>query len=361
MSRTFTGSSGSYLESSANLTFEATTSYTFSAWIYPTAWGSTGSIISVGALQYVGLFINQDGGGGDGKGYVTFEFEVGKLTFSNAISVNDVLVLNEWQYLTAVFNASTGASHIYINGVELSYHSTQTHTGTQTNTDPLFIGNDATTGSLTAFTGYIDTVAIWNVALTPTQIQAAMAYQGTPGVLPSNLVAYWPLLGSSSPEPDSPTNTYPLTVSNAVQGPNSPGQQFPNPPPPPYTPTLPLPFSKRTTAAAAVFACLSIASPMQGAPTLTSNVAILTALQLEYAQLVNLYPVLIHQDTANNQADLYAAIATAIIVVGQLNSTIDMLMASGDQGFVLSRMQSIVASALINLKAAQFDESGGGE
>ena len=88
---------------------------------------------------------------------------------------------------------------------------------------------------------------------------------------------------------------------------------------------VPLPFSKRMTSAVAVFDSLFIASPI-GAQTLTSNVTTISALQLEYAQLVTVYRLLWHQPTANNRVDLYAAIATATTVVQQLNATLNNLI-----------------------------------
>lgn len=116
--------------------------------------------------------------------------------------------------------------------------------------------------------------------------------------------------------------------------------------------TIPLPFSRRTTAATATFACIFIASP-QGAQTLTPVPTTLAALQLEYAQLINVYPQLIHQDTANNETDLNAAIASAETIVAALNATIDAMMASGDASFTLASMQLVAAHALVNLKNAQ--------
>lgn len=121
-------------------------------------------------------------------------------------------------------------------------------------------------------------------------------------------------------------------------------------------PTL-LPFSKRTTAATATFACIFIASPMQGAGQFTTNPTLLDAIQLEYAQLLNTYPLLIHQDTANNQSDLYAAIQQAETAVAALNVTVDAIMAeTADTKIVLAGMQSVVAQALITLKNVIADE-----
>ena len=118
---------------------------------------------------------------------------------------------------------------------------------------------------------------------------------------------------------------------------------------------LPLPFSKRTTSTVSVFACLFVASPA-GAPTLTTSVSTKIALQLSYSQLVNIYPVLIHQDTANNRADLYAAINKAAGIVDNLHTTVQAMTATGDNAFLLSEMQIVVANALVALQSVQSDE-----
>ena len=224
MSRSFTGLSGSYLESSTNLTVVATTSYTVSGWIYPIGWGgvSGGTVFGLSGLSDLALFIAKDIA--DNNGQLYGQINVAKIQMAAATSAAGTLVLNQWQYVTFVFNEATGKPQLFLNGVEVSYSVQNSHTGTASNSGPIFIGNDAISGSTGAFDGYIDSVAIWNTALTATQIKAAMKYAGSPGVLPSNLVAYWPLLGTTSPEPDVPTDTYPLAVHSATQGPNSPGQ-----------------------------------------------------------------------------------------------------------------------------------------
>jgi hypothetical protein len=111
----------------------------------------------------------------------------------------------------------------------------------------------------------------------------------------------------------------------------------------------PLPFSARTVAAVSVFPCIFVASP-QGARRLTCNVATVSSLALAYAQLTAVYPQIIHQDTENNRADLYAAIATAIATLCALNTTLQGMTASGDAAFVLADMQIVVANALAALQ-----------
>lgn len=120
------------------------------------------------------------------------------------------------------------------------------------------------------------------------------------------------------------------------------------------------PFSLRTTSVVAVFACIFIASP-QGASLLTTNVATISALALYYGQLTNVYPLLLHQDTANNRSDLYAAIASAEATVQLLNGVVAGMIAAGDNGFVLRSMQIVTANALASLKNVQNNENDGEE
>lgn len=120
----------------------------------------------------------------------------------------------------------------------------------------------------------------------------------------------------------------------------------------------PLPFSRRTTTSVAVFSCIFVASPMQGARQFTTDVPSITALQLDYAQLINLYPQLLHQDVANQAAVLDILIAEAITIIGQLNTAVDAVTAlvTDPNRAQLVVMQTIVASALASLKAVQADQ-----
>lgn len=107
-----------------------------------------------------------------------------------------------------------------------------------------------------------------------------------------------------------------------------------------------LPFSRRTTVAIAVFDCIAIASPSTGAPLLAATAAIQAALASEYAQLINIYPVLIRQDVANQQAVLDAAINTALTAITALNTTLQSMVATGDRAVLLSYWQVVVANAM---------------
>lgn len=115
-------------------------------------------------------------------------------------------------------------------------------------------------------------------------------------------------------------------------------------------------FSKRTTAAAAMFPCIFIASP-QGAQAITAVVSQVSALSLAYSQLINIYPALIHQDTANNDADLDVQINAAVTAVTSLNTIMQGLTVNFLLHGALAQMQIVVANALQSLLNAQANES----
>jgi hypothetical protein len=117
-----------------------------------------------------------------------------------------------------------------------------------------------------------------------------------------------------------------------------------------------LPFSQRTTAAVAIFACIQIASPEGVARTLTSDAAVIAALQLIYAQLNHVYLILIHQDIPNQHIVLVAAVALAVTIVASLNSTLAALTTSGDARIALTGIQSVVAGALSQINNVKLDE-----
>lgn len=120
---------------------------------------------------------------------------------------------------------------------------------------------------------------------------------------------------------------------------------------------VPLPFSDRLTACTAVFPCLLIASP-QGAQTIPTSIANLSALSLAYAQLVSVYSQLINTDTANDRFDLNAEVNTAVTVVGNLNTTLQAMTATGDTGVKLANLRVVVYNALTVLQKVQEDEFG---
>ncbi len=139
----------------------------------------------------------------------------------------------------------------------------------------------------------------------------------------------------------SPADTLTVTSSPIVQG-----KGF-----------IPLPFSQRTTAAVAVFACLQIAAPGTILRTLAADVPTIIALQFSYAKLLDNYGILRRQDIVNQRVILVAAVAAAVDIISSLNATVSGMSANGDNAFVLAGIHSVVAGALTQVRDVQFDES----
>lgn len=138
-----------------------------------------------------------------------------------------------------------------------------------------------------------------------------------------------------------------------------------------------LPFSRRTTAAFAVFSCIFIAAPQQGAPLFAPAPIVLAALSLEYAQLVSIYNLFLpgpqflsinpafillpfntytESLSADPQAAFAANVAAAIMVVKNLIATLNAITVTGDAAITLQGMKVVAANALTNLMNVQNDE-----
>jgi hypothetical protein len=218
------------LVTSGNFVQPAVNDWTYSAWIYPTSFppaggNNSGWIIALAAVNY-GPFLLSNG--------VLKGISAAGKNSSTAVSVTGTIVLNIWQYITYVYNSTTGISRLYVNGVEVFYASQNANVIVDTNAYPMEVGNQQPIGSggnTYGFDGNIDTVGVWEDSLTPAQMITASYYGGTPRVDTANLSGYWPLLGNALPEPESPVNSFPLAVDTSHagnttpgQGPNSPGQ-----------------------------------------------------------------------------------------------------------------------------------------
>jgi hypothetical protein len=104
---------------------------------------------------------------------------------------------------------------------------------------------------------------------------------------------------------------------------------------------IPLPFSKRTTAAVVTFACLQQAKLAQ---TLTTNATTIGALVTEQHNLFVAYRKLQRQDVANQAVKLNDAIGDAQTAINALNTTV--------QGMSLPVPPPDDAKTLVNIQAA---------
>jgi len=137
-----------------------------------------------------------------------------------------------------------------------------------------------------------------------------------------------------------------------------------------------LPFSQRTSASVAVFACIFIASPAE-AQALPATPQQRGALAFCYGQLTNLYPFLISQDVSNTyqplvespQTQLLGYITQGVNLIQQLVTTLDGMNAATpsnsillyppynlklpDIALILANYRIVAQNALVQITAAQ--------
>ena len=100
--------------------------------------------------------------------------------------------LNQWHHIVATYSNTTETVKIFIDGVENISRTLPDFGDMATNTDNLLIGIESSDG----FSGRIDELAIWNKALTATEI-SSLYNNGTPititGGLTAGLQVYLPM------------------------------------------------------------------------------------------------------------------------------------------------------------------------
>ena len=115
-----------------------------------------------------------------------------------------------WTHACAVFAAADSRA-AYING---GSKGTNTDSRTPAGINRTLLGARYLTGSKSLFLdGDLAEAAIWNVALDDAEVATLAAGVSPLGVRPSGLVAYWPLIGTTSPEIDIRGRTE-LTLNN---------------------------------------------------------------------------------------------------------------------------------------------------
>ncbi len=161
-----------------------TTAMTLEAWAYPSlvnaAWRD---IVFKGNDNY--YLMGTSGNGGLPAGGGIFSGSYGE-TFGTS-----TLALNTWSHLALTYDGS--ALRLYVNGVQVA---SKAQTGTlATSSNPLQIGGDSIYGQY--FSGRIDEVRVYNVALSAAQVQTGMntpvgsppSGDTTPPTAPSSLTA----------------------------------------------------------------------------------------------------------------------------------------------------------------------------
>lgn len=172
---------------------------TFAAWVNRGSAGISGNptILSMGwsggTGNYIALQIDGSSGGG-----IRANVNDGASSFA---VTSATLGTSTWAHAAAVFSSSTSRA-AYLNG---GNKGTSTASKTWANTpDRTGIGIIPNSPAQQAFAsaGAIAEAAIWSVALTDAEIATLATGVSPLAVRPGSLLAYWPLIGQTSPEPN---------------------------------------------------------------------------------------------------------------------------------------------------------------
>jgi hypothetical protein len=143
-----------------------TAPFSVAAWICPTAITDTMFVFTNGIAESTsGMTLGVAAGGA-----VTFQVGNSPTLVSTGVLATDV-----WTHVAATWAADTGT--IYLNGAPDSTAATMTLDSTMAAGEPL-IGAIASSGTqlpINSFQGFMQSVTVWNTALTQAQIQQAMA------------------------------------------------------------------------------------------------------------------------------------------------------------------------------------------
>lgn len=206
MARAFVNASNQYLEyNGAVLTAPPVT---FAAWYRPASNISCHlvSLSNSGATDWLSLQ-----GGASGQ-VIAQEYD--GTAFPSSTSATGLLSAGVWAHVAGVF-ASHSSRTVYVNGTPAT---TNTGTAAVTGLNKTDIGavyNAAALNTGFMANGDLAEVVAWNVALTDAEV-AAHALGISPLLIrPTALIAYWPLLGTTSPEIDL-IGRYELTVTGAT-------------------------------------------------------------------------------------------------------------------------------------------------
>jgi MSHA biogenesis protein MshQ len=133
---------------------------TFCAWIKPTANTGYAPVVAAGSSGNYNVSLNYS------NGAVTFQSRAGG---NPAYTSSAILSLNAWSHIAGTLDSS-GSSVIYINGSSAATSATQQTPNASSKANPR-IGMTPRSDNSSRFPGYIDEVAIFNRAITASEVQ----------------------------------------------------------------------------------------------------------------------------------------------------------------------------------------------
>ncbi|TKB95631.1 MAG: hypothetical protein E8D41_00280 [Nitrospira sp.] len=169
------------------------TSMTLAAWVRPTAAalgngideGIVSRYASIGATWMLGRTR-------DGMWWFALDTN-GTWAPERRVTAPTVAPLNQWQYVVGVYDHSTGAMHLYVDGVEVATSTGSPIAVFATPNTHVTLGDWWTyngAGGAHAVPGQVDDVRIYNRALTGAEIQANLAGTTCAGPTSTTIFAY---------------------------------------------------------------------------------------------------------------------------------------------------------------------------
>ena len=206
MARDFESGSSQYLECAT--TPITAVDLTISAWIKPeTAIASViaGIFDDAGDLNWFALRI-----GGAGPGIQA----AASNTTENAAVTSTNVAAGVWQHACATFGPAAGTDRAaYLNGAG---KGTNTTNRTPAGLDRVTIGARGSATRTSYFDGLIAEVTIWSAQLNDNEVASLAGRVHPLTVRSAAIVAYWPLYGVGSPEPNLGTSALNMTVNGAA-------------------------------------------------------------------------------------------------------------------------------------------------
>ena len=180
-----------YVRVSDDPSLDMTDGFTIAAWIYLEQYFEWASIVTKGGVENDGgaltpnnYTIHQSGPSVSGSEFGHLRFTGSSPALPLFLESDTQIPLDEWHYVAITYDGTT--LRFYLDGI--SDGSGNLPGPLDPNDDPLHIGVDFPGGD-EYWDGQIDEFRIWNKALKPTHIQAAMNGHSSPKA--SALVGYW--------------------------------------------------------------------------------------------------------------------------------------------------------------------------
>ena len=201
---------------------------TLAFWAYPTGLGGGGFGMAVSRRNSNGwqTYVCNDAAGGVCSGIAnTWMFiQITSSQLGAWAMGADTLEFNKWQHIVIYYNSDNLGTDplMWKNGVPQTVTETLTPSGNAAYDDAadFVIGNrDSANAFNRAFQGKLANVHAYKRQLSLGEIMQIMKF---PGSVSKNLVGFWPLHGSSSPEPDVSGNKSAGTVVGALKGADDP-------------------------------------------------------------------------------------------------------------------------------------------